>query len=83
MTVFTSVTLGLIIILSIVVVVHMENQTAFASQHAFRTAPGAVAIPAGQSRQSGGVDVRAISKIRVGDERFNSEYVSTYLLTMT
>ena len=40
---------------------------------AFRTQPGAVSIPAGQSKQLGTVDVSPFSKIRVvADERVGS-----------
>ena len=40
---------------------------------AFRTSPGGVSIPAGQSKQLGSVEVSPFSKIRVvADERVGS-----------
>lgn len=51
---------------------------------AFRTAPGAVQIPAGHSKQLGVVDVHAYSKIRVvADERVGSPTGVNIRLTLT
>jgi len=51
---------------------------------AFRTAPGAVSITAGQSKQLGVVDVSKFSKIRVvADERTGSGTGVNIRLTLT
>jgi type III secretion protein HrpB1 len=51
---------------------------------AFRTPPGGVVIPAGQSKQLGAVDVAAYSKIRVvADERVGSGTGIRIRLTIT
>jgi type III secretion protein HrpB1 len=51
---------------------------------AFRTQPGAVSIPAGQSRQLGMVDCTSFSKIRVvADERVGSGTGVNIRLTIT
>jgi type III secretion protein HrpB1 len=51
---------------------------------AFRTQPGAVVIPAGQSKQLGVVDVSKFSKIRVvADERAGSGTGINVRLTIT
>jgi len=51
---------------------------------AFRTPPGGVSIPAGQSKQLGVVDVSSFSKIRVVcDERVGSPTGVGIRLTMT
>jgi hypothetical protein len=51
---------------------------------AFRTPPGAVSIPAGQSKQLGSVDVSPFNQIRVvADERVDSVTGIVIRLTIT
>ena len=51
---------------------------------AFRTSPGGVSIPAGQSKQLGSVEVSPFSKIRVvADERVGSGTGINIRLTIT
>jgi hypothetical protein len=51
---------------------------------AFRTAPGAVSIPVGQSKQLGTVDVHSFERIRVvADERVGSASNVVIRLTIT
>ncbi|HKO55463.1 MAG TPA: hypothetical protein VJ276_06255 [Thermoanaerobaculia bacterium] len=51
---------------------------------AFRTQPGAVTIPAGQSKQLGSVDVSKFERIRVvADERIGSPSGVSIRLTIT
>ena len=51
---------------------------------AFRTAPGAVSIPVGQSKTLGAVDVHAFERIRVvADERVGSAGPVVIRLTIT
>jgi type III secretion protein HrpB1 len=51
---------------------------------AFRTPPGGVSVPAGQSKQLGTVDVSPFSKIRVvADERVGSATGISIRLTIT
>ncbi len=55
-----------------------------ATQLAFRTPPGAVVIPAGQSKELGSVNVSQYSKIRVvADERVGSPSGVNIRLTIT
>ena len=51
---------------------------------AFRTAPGAVSIPVGQSKTLGAVDVHSFERIRVvADERVGSAGPVVIRLTLT
>jgi type III secretion protein HrpB1 len=62
----------------------ITNKEAGMSVLAFRTPPGGVKIPAGQSKELGVVDVSKYSKIRVvADERIGSGSGVTLRLTMT
>jgi hypothetical protein len=55
-----------------------------ATKLAFRTAPGAVSIPVGQSKQLGVVDVHPFERIRVvADERVGSASNVVIRLTIT
>jgi hypothetical protein len=82
MLTFVLLALGIAVVGSAMVV----PTAAFAdsTKLAFRTPPGAVVIPAGQSKQLGTVDVSQFSKIRVvTDERAGSPTNVNIRLTIT
>jgi hypothetical protein len=62
----------------------MEETAMGSNKLAFRTPPGAVSIPVGQSKQLGTVDVQPFERIRVvADERVGSASNVVIRLTIT
>src|SRR6516164_2521608 len=64
--------------------IHKEGEAFMATTLAFRTPPGAVSIPVGQSKTLGTVDVHSFERIRVvADERAGSAGPVVIRLTIT
>lgn len=63
---------------------HIAMEVAMATTLAFRTHPGAVSIPVGQTQKLGEVDVKSYERIRlVADERVGSAGPVVIRLTIT